>query len=195
MTSKIGEIMPARVAALRPDDLTDEQRRLYDRLLRAPRANGPRPFPLTDEEGRLRGPFNAMLFNPVLGHALQELGTAVRFGTALTPRQREIAILAVAAHEGSEYEWKVHSHAARRAGLTDDDLAALAANADPALTDPAEAAVLDLTATLLRTGDLDDGQYAAAVAALGLTLVYELVTLVGYYRLLAAQMRVLRVTD
>ena len=36
-------------------------------------------MPLTDEGGRLEGPFNAMLFSPAVGHALQALGGALRY--------------------------------------------------------------------------------------------------------------------
>ncbi|MBT2229231.1 carboxymuconolactone decarboxylase family protein [Nonomuraea sp. NEAU-A123] len=185
--------MPARLDAFRPGDLTAEQRRLYDRLLGSPRATAPRPFPLADEEGRLRGPFNAMLLNPDLGHALQELGGAVRYRTGLTPRQREIAILAVAGHERSDYEWKVHSHAALLEGLTEAQLAGLRGGADRPFDDPAERAVLEAARELLRTGDLTDDTFAASIDVLGQTRLYEVVTLVGYYRLLAAQLRVLRV--
>ncbi|RBQ16871.1 carboxymuconolactone decarboxylase family protein [Spongiactinospora rosea] len=184
--------MPARVEALRPGELTAEQRVLYDRLLASPRASAPRPFPLADEEGRLRGPFNAMLLNPGLGHALQELGGAVRYGTGLTARQREIAILAVAAHERSAYEWEVHSHTARLEGLTETELAALRDGSTPPFADPAEGAVLLAARELLTTGDLGDETFAAAVESLGEAGVFGLITLVGYYGLLAAQLRVLR---
>ncbi|MFC4052690.1 carboxymuconolactone decarboxylase family protein [Actinomadura syzygii] len=187
--------MPARVDAFRPADLTAEQRELYDRLLASARATGSRPFPLADEEGRLRGPFNGMLLSPGLGDALQELGTAVRYGTGFTARQKELAILAVAAHERSEYEWAVHGHAALQAGFTEDELAAVHAGAACPLDDPAEAAVLAAARELAATGDLTDDAFTSATDALGLTCLYELVTLVGYYRLVATQLRVLRVTD
>jgi 4-carboxymuconolactone decarboxylase len=47
--------------------------------------------------------------------------------------------------------------------------------------------------TLVRAGDLDDAQYAGAVAQLGEAGVFELTTLVGYYATLALQLRVFRV--
>ncbi|RFS82634.1 carboxymuconolactone decarboxylase family protein [Actinomadura spongiicola] len=187
--------MPARVDAFRPADLTAEQRALYDRLLDSARATTNRPFPIADEEGRLRGPFNGMLLSPELGNALQELGTAVRFGTGFTQRQKELAILAVAAHERSEYEWAVHSHAALHAGITEDQLAAIRAGADCGLDDPVEITVLATARELAASGDLTDDGFTAATDVLGLARLYELVTLVGYYRLVADQLRVLRVTD
>jgi len=191
-----GERMALRVDPLRPGELTDEQRQLYDRLLASPRATGLRPFPLTDGEGRLRGPFNAMLLSPQLGNALQELGTVVRYGTGFTRRQAEIAILVVAAHEGSQYEWQVHRHEALLAGLTEAQIAAIQAGGhEDAFTDPVERTVLTTTRELIATGDLTDESFAATDAALGLKRLYELVTLVGYYRLLADQLRLLRIHD
>jgi 4-carboxymuconolactone decarboxylase len=41
--------------------------------------------------------------------------------------------------------------------------------------------------------DLDDEQYAAAIAALGEQALVELSTLVGYYATLALQLRIFRV--
>ena len=49
------------------------------------------------------------------------------------------------------------------------------------------------TYALTARGDLDDEEYAGAVAALGLPMVFELLTLVGYYATLALQLRVFRV--
>ena len=48
------------------------------------------PVGLVDDQGRLQGPFNAMLFHPAIGMALQELGRALRFSGELPPRAREI---------------------------------------------------------------------------------------------------------
>lgn len=186
--------MTARLHQPRPDELTPEQRDLYDRLVTGKRATGPRALPLTDAEGRLQGPFNAMLLNPELGDPLQRVGVAVRYGTALTARQREIATLAVAAAESSAYEWAAHAHLARAAGVTDEQITAIRDGGEVPLDDAAERTVLDTARELLTTGDLGDGGFAAARDALGITVLYELITLVGYYRLLALQLRTLRVT-
>ena len=51
----------------------------------------PRAVDLVDEDGRLEGPFNAFLLQPRLGGPLQALGAAVRYGTSLSDRAREIA--------------------------------------------------------------------------------------------------------
>lgn len=159
-----------------------------------PAAGRPRPaLRWMDEEGRLLGPFNAMLYSPPVGLPLQELGAALRFRTAFTPRERELATLAVAGHQRSDYEWYAHERIGRGAGLTEDELDALRAGRRPALADPRERVVYEVARTLTTAGDLDDARYEEAVAALGRPLVVELVTLVGYYAALALQLRVFRV--
>ncbi|MEV6625768.1 carboxymuconolactone decarboxylase family protein, partial [Amycolatopsis sp. NPDC051114] len=84
-----------RLPRLSPADLDDDQRALREAITGGPRAGG--PFPLTDAAGALTGPFNALLFAPPAGQALQRLGAAVRYETAIGDRARELAILAVAA--------------------------------------------------------------------------------------------------
>ena len=183
--------MTARLAKLAPAALDEEQRAVYEQIAGGPRAGG--PFRLVDAAGGLEGPFNAFLLQPRLGHALQALGAAVRYETGLTERAREIAILVVAAATGSAFEQYAHEAVGRRAGLTDDELAALREADTDRLADDAERLVATTTATLVARGDLDDDEYEAAVSLLGLAGVFELLTLVGYYSTLALQLRVFRV--
>lgn len=177
-----------RLPGLTPVDLSADQRELYDAIAGGPRAGG--PFPLTDAAGVLTGPFNAMLFAPALGQALQRLGAAVRYETALGDRVRELAILAVAAHWDCAFERYAHEPAARAAGVTD---AQLAAGTVPDDLSDVEAAVLRFVNALL-DGDVDDVTYAETVPTIGNRVAVELTTLVGYYATLALQLRVFRVT-
>jgi 4-carboxymuconolactone decarboxylase len=181
----------ARLAKLAPASLDDEQRAVYDQIAGGPRAGG--PFRLVDAAGALEGPFNAFLLQPRLGQSLQALGAAVRYGTGLTDRAREIAILVVAAAEDSAFERYAHEAVGRRAGLTDDELTAIREGKPGALTDHAERLVAVTTRALLERGDLDDDEYGAAAAGLGLPGLFEVLTLVGYYKTLALQLRVFRV--
>jgi 4-carboxymuconolactone decarboxylase len=183
----------SRLRRLVPADLDEAQRLLYDRIVGGPRANGPRPAPLTDGDGALRGPFNAMLYAPAVGEALQSLGAAVRFGTALSDRIREIAILAVAAHWDSAFERYAHEAIGRTIGLSDDIIAALRVREEPPLTDRIEQAAYRVVRALLTHRDLDDAQFADARAELGDAALVELSTVVGHYGTLALQLRLFRV--
>ncbi|HET9075902.1 MAG TPA: carboxymuconolactone decarboxylase family protein [Acidimicrobiales bacterium] len=184
---------PRRLQPLDPGDLDNEQRDLYEAITGGPRATGPRYFPLTDSQGRLHGPFDAMLRSPVVGGALQELGAALRYGSCLTARTREIVILAVAAAHDSAFERFAHEAVGRGAGLSDEELGALRTGAALPGADPVEAAALEAARELLHAGDLGDGVYASVLGALGERGLFELTALVGYYSTLAMQLRVFRV--
>jgi 4-carboxymuconolactone decarboxylase len=186
-----------RLAVLSSDEMTAEQKDLYREILSGPRGQGPRAVPLASGAGGLAGPFNAMLYAPPVGHALQELGAAIRFRSELPPRIREMAILAVAQAWDSAYERASHEPIGREAGLTDEEIEALRGGADPGFADKQEqaayAVVRALTGLDPNTADLDDEQYDTAVAVLGERALVELSTLVGYYATLALQMRIFRV--
>ena len=182
-----------RLAALSSDEMTPEQVGLYRAILNGPRGQGPRAVLLSTGAGGLAGPFNAMLYAPDVGHALQELGTAIRFRTHLAARIRETAILVVAWAWDSGYERSSHEPIGREAGLTEPEIEALRAGADPGFTDEQERVAYSVVRALTGPADLDDQQYAAAVAVLGERALVELSTLVGYYATLALQLRVFRV--
>ena len=175
-----------------PGELDEARRAVYDAIAGGPRAAVPQAFRLTDAHGRLEGPFNAMLVSPGVGMALQELGAAVRYRTALTDREREVAVLAVAALRRSDFEWYAHERVGRRAGLTEEELSALLAGDEPGTLSSTESALLRATRALATHGDLDDEAFSAAETALGRERLAELVVLVGYYDLLALSLRVWR---
>jgi 4-carboxymuconolactone decarboxylase len=183
-----------RLARLHPPFRNEDQERLYDSITSGPRGGGKGPFALVDDAGALTGPFNAMLLQPGLGAALQALGSAIRFQGTLPGRARELAILVVATHWASAFEQHAHEAAGRLAGLTEAELAAVRAGGEPGLADPAERAAVRVARALVGAGDLDDEEYAEAVAQLGEAGVFELTTLVGYYATLALQLRVFRVS-
>jgi len=180
-----------RIHRYTPPHLTGAQKQLYDTVVGGPRAQGPQHFALTDESGALNGPFNAFLMSPRVGAALQEVGVAIRYQTALTDRQREIAILLVAGRWDSSFERDSHEKIARAIGVTDAELASLRAASSDAFAG-AEALVVRTVSALL-DGDLDDAQWDAAASVLGPEEVFELTALVGYYATLALQLRVFRV--
>ena len=182
----------ARIPKLEPSSLDDEQRSLYDAIAGGRRAQTPQLFRLTDEKGRLEGPFNAFLLQPRLGSALQALGSSVRYDTGLDDRSREIAILVVAAHWRSDFERYAHEAVGRSAGLNDADLAAVRDGRHEHLTGR-EAVVARTASALVTRGDLDDAEYREAVHHVGAAGLFELLTLVGYYATLALQLRVFRV--
>lgn len=183
----------ARFEAPLPAGLDAAQREVYDAVSGGPRASAAHVLPLADGDGRLLGPFGPMLLSPSVGGALQDLGARLRYGTALSDRARELAILLVAAHEDSAFERYAHELIGRHVGLSESELEALRGAAVPPLDDPHERAVMNVVGALLLRGDLDDDEYETGRQRLGAPVLFELMTLVGYYRTLALQLRVLRI--
>jgi 4-carboxymuconolactone decarboxylase len=181
-----------RLQKLSPEELDADQRAVYEAIAGGPRATGPQLFRLRDDHGGLEGPFNAFLLQPRLGGPLESLGSAVRYQTGLPDRAREVAILVVAALEDSGFERYAHEPLGASVGLSDEELRGIRQLSFDALPE-SERLIAELTETLIREGDLDENGYAAAVDILGEAGIFELTTLVGYYRTLALQLRVFRV--
>lgn len=186
-----------RIHHFLPDELDDAQRALYDALTtgtrRAVHDSLPAAVRMTDAEGRLQGPFNAMLVHPHLGVALQEVSRRLRFEGTLPARTREIVILVVAGAEQSDFEWAAHAPIGASVGLTTLEIEALGAGVVPAFDDAVDHAAARLALSLVNTGDVDDSTWRAAHDVLGDAGVFEVSTTVGIYRLIAQQLRLFRV--
>jgi 4-carboxymuconolactone decarboxylase len=183
-----------RLPVLSSEEMTGEQRDLYREILGGPRGQGPRAVLLASGAAGLAGPFNAMLYAPPVGHALQGLGVAIRFRTQLAPRIREMAILVVAQAWDSAYERASHELIGQDAGLTDEEIGALRTGADPGFAEKAEQVAYTVVRALTSPdADLDDEQYDTAISVLGQQALVELSSLVGYYATLALQLRIFRV--
>jgi 4-carboxymuconolactone decarboxylase len=180
-----------RVPLLEPGQLTEAQKRLYDSVLEGRRdITG-----VIDSKGHLRGPFNALLYSPEVGCVVQALGTGVRHHSSLSRRAQELAILMVASKENSEFEWDSHVRFAESFGWTSEQALAIREGKDPGITDPIEKAVWQTTAVLLATRDLKNSEYDEAIRQLGYAGLVDLTILIGYYQLLALQLRIFRITS
>jgi 4-carboxymuconolactone decarboxylase len=179
-----------RVPRVERADMTAQQREFYDRYATGVRAAPGSTFPLVDTDGQLMGPPAVWVLSQPLGLALERFGYAIRYELNLSRRAQEIAILMVAQHRQSEFERFAHAQAGLRAGLSEDDLAALAAGKPPVLVSEEERSVYEATRRILDTGSLDHEAYLAAAGVLTAPRLFELVTLVGYYLMLATQLSV-----
>lgn len=165
----------SRLPELRKEDLTSEQRALFDAIAAGPRG----------ERMALEGPFGVWLHSPAFGQEAQRLGVQARYHTSLPPRLSELAILVCARRWQATYEWHVHAPIALAAGVSPAVVDALAEDRTPVFTAVDEQAVHDFAAALLATGRAPDEAYAAARAALGEAGVVDLVGVLGYYTLVA----------
>lgn len=182
-----------RLPAPTRDDLARDAQRVYDGITTGERARGGLSATVADADGRLQGPYNAMVHaSPAIGDALQQLGAAIRFHGALPDRVRELAILTVSAVRECTFEWQVHAAAAARLGISDDIIESIARQ-DGAFLDGVDALVHRATTELVQGRDLSQDTWEKLTETLGVQAAIDLMALVGYFDTMALLLRALRV--
>ena len=186
------EKLPPRLDLIDPADLDPAQRALYEAITGGPRASQAGTVPIVDESGRLLGPFAVMLLTPEVGDAMQQVGAKIRFSRALTGRERELAILAVAGELRSGFERLAHEPAALKLGLSQAQVNSVLSGQVPDGLSSDEALICGLARVMAAERNLNDQDYEAGLAALGQERLAELTWLVGYYSALALSLAVFR---
>jgi len=157
-----------RFRPLTYDTLTPEQKAMVEHLL-------------AGERGGMNGPFNVTLRSPEMGDLAQKLGAQLRFHSSLPNRLNEMAILMTARFWNAQYEWYAHKRNALTAGLKPSVIDAIADGKRPAPMQPDEEAVYNFGDELLRTREVSDRVFKAAVDTFGERGVVDLTAVMGYY--------------
>ena len=173
----------SRILPPLPEDMSAEQRAMYDDIVNGPRSQG-RRSPFINDEGRLQGPFGMWNVAPNVGDAVQNVGVAVRYNTSLSDRLREIGILAVGAAFQANYEWYAHAPLAVKAGIAEAQLATLKAGDMPDGLGEDEQLAVRLARELVFDRTATPATMEAVIGCLGEPASVELVVLIGYYSLL-----------
>jgi 4-carboxymuconolactone decarboxylase len=160
-----------RVASLKPEELSPEQRKLYDDIV--------------GTRGRLGGPFGIWLRYPELVDPANRFGNALRLHGKLDKRLFELMTIVVARHWGAQYEWFAHVETGRKHGLTDAVVEPLRTKGKPEFARDDERLVYDIVTELSETKRLSDATYHRALDFFGLDLLVELITATGFYTLVA----------
>ena len=182
----------SRLPGLTAADRDPVQQALFESITGGARARSDRDFGLVDAQGALRGPFNAMLYSPEIGDAVQQLGALLRFSSTVPADLREVAILAVGAHWRADFEWYAHALIAKKEGLDDTTIDAIKDGRTPE-GDEDIATVHRFATEMLREHRVSTETYAAAVELLGERRVVELVFLVGYYTFISGTLNAFEV--
>ena len=161
-----------RIPLAAPENLNAEQRRVSDAIASGPRAG-------------VRGPFLALLHQPVLADAWQQLGEVLRYRTSLAPRLSELGILVTARHMDCQYEWFAHEQHAKKAGLPAAIIEAIRAGRRPEFQAADERAVYEFALELNERHVVSPATYQQALDAFGTVGTVELTALVGYYTMVA----------
>jgi len=137
-----------------PDNMTPEQKVVYDQIVAGPR-------------GRIYGPFLVLMHNPGLASAVQKMGAYVRWQSAVPDRLKELAIACIGRFWGAHVEFSTHSKFAVVAGIDAAVIAAIEAGRRPSFAKDDEATIYDFCMMLLETKKVDDATYRKCFDLLG----------------------------
>lgn len=166
----------ARIPPATRERVPEDQRAAFDELIRM-QTQGTIPS---------GGPLAIMLNVPEMMKRGEHLRAYLRGdASSLSRRIRELTMLLTAREMGCQYIWHVHAAQARRAGVRDDVVDNLREQRELTALAPDEAIVVTYGRELLRTHQVSQSTFDAALAQFGTRGLVELTNLIGYYTLLA----------
>ena len=184
----VEETDPAvRIQPLLPEQWPDQMREALA-ALRPPDPRHPLP-PRRDDRPKALNALGTLARHPQLARAFHTFNGHVLFGSTLSPRQRELLVLRVAAVRGSDYEWAQHAFLARDAGLGDDDIARIAVGPEASGWSPLDRAMVRAVDELVDDALISDRTWAALAGELDEQQLMDLVFTVGAYEVLAMAFR------
>jgi 4-carboxymuconolactone decarboxylase len=163
--------MTMRVPEVRYEELDAGQKRVYD-IIAGTRKSG------------LGGPFSVLVRIPHVAGPANDLHNAYRLNGKLDRRIFELLILIVARAHTTEFAWTVHEALALKAGLDENVIAAVRERRTADFKQADERLTYDLVTQLLQTRTLSSAAYQRGVEALGVDLMLELVSAVGFYSMI-----------
>jgi 4-carboxymuconolactone decarboxylase len=165
----------ARLDPLKPEELTAEQQRIHAELARTRK--------------RVGGPFAIWLRNPPLADNANRLALTLREHGKLEKRLFELIVLTVVRHWSAQYAWAAHEPNALAAGLSPAVIDDIRQRKRPAFQRPDEQIVYEAVTELLDTRELSPATYQRLLAQFGLDLTIELITVAGFYGMVATVLK------
>lgn len=163
---------PQRIAPIPEDELSPEALEI-SRVLRT--AFG------IPENGTVPEVFRTMLVHPGLFRAQMEIGMELATGGAISPREREIAVLRNAWLMGAPYEWGEHVDIGKRCGLTSEEVERTRiGSAAPGWTEH-EAAICKAVEELRTNSMIADATWATLAKTWDDKRMMEFPVLIGQY--------------
>lgn len=163
----------ARIDPIPLDRMTPEQKRLNDEIAG------------TRGGGTAKGPFALWLRTPDLAAHANAFGSYLRHETSVPQRLVELAVLVVARTYTAQYEWHAHAAHAHRLGIDPALVEALRTRKEPVIDKEDEKIVHAVATELVADRELSDETYRRAVEVLGEQTVLDLVTIIGFYTMVA----------
>jgi alkylhydroperoxidase family enzyme len=144
-----------------------------------PRGDGPKALNLLGTFAR--HPDLTRAYHTFVGHLL--------FASTLAPRDRELLVLRVAAVRGADYEWAQHAVIAADVGLTEEEVARVAAGPDADEWRDHDRALLRAVDQLVADARIDEATWMQLAATLDDQQLLDLIFTVGCYETLAMVLR------
>jgi 4-carboxymuconolactone decarboxylase len=161
-----------RINSLDPDKMSDEQLKVYNKIISGPR-------------GKFGGPFPVLLRLPKAADLIQELGSWLRFESKMPSHLREIVILMTAHQWNCKIEWEAHAIIAEREGVSRDLIDSIKFNKISNNVSERELAVIKFCNELENNKFISDSTYSSTVDILGLDTTIEVTIILGYYSMLS----------
>ncbi len=171
--------MTKRYEPIPLESMNAEQKRVAQDLI-----NGPRKG--------LRGPFNALLRNPLLAKRVGKLGDSIRFENTLPDLLREFAILITAKFWAADYEWYAHSKLALEFGLKQSIVEDIREDRYPKDMTPDQELIYQVCSEILLKKDISDETYSHAIESLGEVTLLDLLATVGYFGFVSVILNAIR---
>jgi 4-carboxymuconolactone decarboxylase len=157
-----------RYAELPLDQMSAEQRAAYRQIV--------------EGRGGLPGPYKVWIHNPKLVAAASPLGDHFTPGkSALSEREREIAVLVICSKWHSAYPTNAHERRGKEVGLPAAAVEAITAGLPTAFPDAREQTVYEMAMALAAERLVPQGLYDRAVKVLGHESITDVIVLMGYY--------------
>ena len=166
-----------RMPPLPAGKMTDAQRKAAAEMIAGPRKG-------------VKGPFIPLLRSPELMDRLQKVGEYLRFQSSLEQRISELIMLVVSREWTQHFEWFVHVPLGRKAGISEDTIAALAEGRRPSGMSEDEELAYDFCVELLRNKGVSETTYRRAVMKLGENGVIDMIGVAGYFTTMSMVMNV-----
>ena len=161
----------SRIPAVERDELAPDDRHYFDRI--------------AESRGSVsvRGLYAVLLHSPKLAGLVSDLGAYLRFDTDFPKALTEVVTLTTAREIGSRYEFYAHAPLARKAGVSEQTILAIAKGSAPEGLSGDEVMVVRYTQGLLRERKITDATFGAVQDRFGVQGTVGLTVLIGHYLL------------
>jgi 4-carboxymuconolactone decarboxylase len=158
------------------EDLDERGKKIYDDIV----------SPNHPTIAGLRGPAGILLADPKLAELETALNQFLRYGSGLSGRSRELAILVTAREAHSQFEWAAHEPQALQEGLDQRTIDIVKYGSSSKGLPEMDAIVVELGRGLFDQKKVDSETYASALKLFGPRGLVDLVGLMGNYYSTAA---------